>query len=650
MPLSKLAAKSAATLAEGGAFSQALPGFHPREAQKSFSENVAKLIDSGGVLVAESGTGTGKTFAYLVPALLSGRQVVISTGTRHLQDQLFLRDLPMVRKVLGISPDVALLKGRANYLCIYRLKQLGQDAEFKYNKQIANKRAILESWSNRTAHGEIAEVADLDEQDPVWRQVTSNSDNCLGSECPDFKACYVNKARQRAMKAQLVVVNHHLFFSDVSLKEEGFGELLPQYEVVIFDEAHQLPDVATRFFGFAISTFQLNELCRDVVVAEAKEKSGVVLQDVINDLKGGIPPLHLAASAHQRGPSSLLTEDPACMLALNDLLEQLANLETVLSSAASAGDGLMRCHTRTIQIQGQLLDWLEHSARGGDMVCWFETTQSNTRLTASPLSVKQQMRDILVRPDTSAILTSATLAAGEDFSYYLQEMGLDAAETAHYDSPFDYQRHAVLYVPEGMPEPHERGFVDAMVAASLPVLKASKGRAFMLFTSYAMLHRVAQKMRDYPEWNLFIQGQAPRGELIERFRASSDAVLLGTASFWEGVDIQGEDLSCVIIDKLPFAPPNDPVMSARLKKLEEAGGKPFFEVQVPDAIISLKQGAGRLIRDEQDVGVLMICDMRLLSKGYGHRFLDALPPMRRTRQLKNVQAFFTNMNSRKPPQ
>ncbi len=636
----QLAAQSAAALGAGGAFSRALPGFNPREGQRSFSEYVARLIDSSGVLVAESGTGTGKTFAYLVPALLSGRQVVISTGTRHLQDQLFFRDLPVVRKALEVTADIALLKGRSNYLCIYRLNQLGQDATLKYQKQTANKRTILENWAAMTSLGEIAEVSEFDEQDLIWRQVTSTSDNCLGGECPDFKACYVNKARQRAIKAQIVVVNHHLFFSDVTLKEEGFGELLPNYDVVIFDEAHQLPDVATRFFGFAISTFQLNELCRDVLVSEAKEKSGVPLQDSANALQACVPPLHLAASKHGRGQSSLLTEDPACLTAINALLDALADLETDLSNAASAGDGLQRCHQRTFQIQGQLLDWLEHSARATDLVCWFETTQSNTRLTASPLSVASQMRNILQRPEKTAILTSATLAAGEDFSYYLQQLGMDEIDTAHYDSPFDYPHNALLYLPDTLPEPHDRRFVDAMVEACIPVLKASRGRAFMLFTSYAMLHRVAQKMRESTQWTLFVQGQAPRGELIDQFRKSSEAVLLGTTSFWEGVDIQGEDLSCVIIDKLPFAPPNDPVMSARLKKVEEAGGKPFFDVQIPDAVIRLKQGAGRLIRDEQDRGVLMICDSRLQSKGYGKKFVEALPPMRRTRSLQDVQRFF----------
>ena len=637
---SQLPEKSAAALGAGGAFTQALPGFNPRQGQQAFAEYVARLIESGGVLVAESGTGTGKTFAYLVPALLSGRQVVISTGTRHLQDQLFFRDLPVVRKALEVTADIALLKGRANYLCIYRLKQLGQDATLKYQKQTAKKRQILDSWAAMTSLGEIAEVSELDEQDPVWRQVTSTSDNCLGGECPDFKACYVNKARQRAIKAQIVVVNHHLFFSDVTLKEEGFGELLPNYDVVIFDEAHQLPDVATRFFGFAISTFQLNELCRDVMVCEAKEKSGVPLQDSANALQACVPPLHLAASKHGRGTGNVLTEDAASMSAINTLLDALADLETDLSNAAGAGDGLQRCHQRTFQIQAQLLDWLEHSARAAEMVCWFETTQSNTRLTASPLSVATQMCSILQRPEKTSILTSATLAAGEDFSYYLRQLGLDEIDTAHYDSPFDYRNHALLYLPDNLPEPHDRRFVDAMVEASLPVLKASKGRAFMLFTSYAMLHRVAQKMRDTTQWTLFVQGQAPRGELIDQFRKTPDAVLLGTTSFWEGVDIQGEDLSCVIIDKLPFAPPNDPVMSARLKKVEQAGGKPFFDVQIPDAVIRLKQGAGRLIRDEQDRGVLMICDARLQSKGYGKKFVEALPPMRRTQSLQDVQRFF----------
>ena len=417
--------------------------------------------------------------------------------------------------------------------------------------------------------------------------------------------------------------------------------------VVLFDEPDPghlitglLPDVATRFFGFTLSTFQLDELGRDILVAEAKEKSSVPLQDSVTRLRERVAPLHLAASRHGRGESELLTGDAASMAAINDLLDALADLETDLSHAASAGDALERCHQRVLQVQGQLLDWLEHSARGGELVCWFDTTQLNTRLAASPLSVSKQMHGILQRPEKTSILTSATLAAGENFSYYLQNLGLQEVDTAHYDSPFDYANHALLYLPEGLPEPQDRRFADAMLEASMPVLDASRGRAFMLFTSYAMLRRVAEKMRQLGRWALFVQGQAPRGELIEQFRQSDRAVLLGTASFWEGVDIRGEDLSCVIIDKLPFVPPNDPVMKARLKNNEQAGGKPFFDIQVPDAIISLKQGAGRLIRDETDQGVLMLCDTRLRTKGYGKAFLEALPPMRRTDSLREVQQFF----------
>ncbi len=644
MSQSSLAEKCMDALGDDGVFSRALPNFNPRSSQQSFTGDVARIVDSGGVLVAESGTGTGKTFAYLVPTILSGRQVVISTGTRHLQDQLFFRDLPIVRDILGVSPDIALLKGRANYLCLFRLKQLAQDPNLKYQKGAAEKRILLENWAAMTSDGEIAEVSELDEQDAIWRQVTSTSENCLGNDCPDFKTCYVNKARQRAIKAQLVVVNHHLFFADVTLKEEGFGELLPNYEVVVFDEAHQLPDIATRFYGFSVSTYQLRELCRDVVVTEAKEKSGVPLADVVNTLQACVEPLHLAVTKHTRGSADILVEDPACLSAMNSLLDALAEMETLLSSAATAGDGLQRCHERAMQLQGFLLDWMAHAARAGEYVCWFETTKSNTRLTASPLRVSQHLREILTQSGKTSILTSATLAAGRDFTYYLQHLGLDEVDTASYDSPFDYANHALLYLPEQLPEPSARGFVDAMVEASLPVLKASEGRAFMLFTSYAMLHRAAQKMRDYAGWNLFVQGQAPRGELIDQFRQADHAVLLGTASFWEGVDIQGEDLSCVIIDKLPFAPPNDPVMSARLRKLEQEGGKPFFEIQVPDAIISLKQGAGRLIRDEYDKGVLMLCDARIRTKGYGRKFLDALPPIPRTNQIEEVKRFFSRVS------
>ncbi|MFT5259491.1 MAG: ATP-dependent DNA helicase DinG [Saprospiraceae bacterium] len=635
--------QSVEALGQDGAFVESVDQFRPRDVQQRMAQSVEKIIETGGILVAESGTGTGKTFAYLVPALLSGKRVVVSTGTRHLQDQLYFRDLPSVQKVLGVSVDVALLKGRSNYLCKFRLGQLGQDPALRYRKDLQVKKEILTNWDRQTRRGEISEVTEIDEQDIVWRTVTSTTDNCIGSECPDFKECYVNKARQRALKSQMVVVNHHLFFSDASLKEEGFGELLPPYDVVIFDEAHQLPDIASRFFGFTLSSLQLKDLGRDIKVAEAKEKSGHPLDDLIDELNTCLSQFDLAMSGFARGESREAMQDPKKLVALNSLLDNLAELELSLSQAAVAGEGLERCHSRCMQLQGYLLQWMESTQRVGELVCWYETSRSNTRLTGTPLNIGKQMQTILQRPSTSAILTSATLAAGSDFSHYLNALGCDEVDTLQLDSPFDYANNALLYLPSGLPEPNDRAFPDKMMLAMEPVLKASGGRAFLLFTSYAMLHQIANRMEAEGKWTLLVQGRAPRSELIDRFKTEPNTVLLGTASFWEGVDVKGKALSCVIIDKLPFVPPNDPVMRAKMQKLQDQGGNPFGELQIPEAIITLKQGAGRLIRDIDDKGVLMLCDTRLKSKGYGRQFLNSLPPMKQTDSLLQVTKFLSSV-------
>jgi len=631
---------SDAALGPGGVFENSIKGFRARDIQLRLANKVEQTLDSGGVLVAESGTGTGKTFAYLVPALLSGKRVIVSTGTRHLQDQLFFRDLPQVRDVLGISPEVALLKGRANYLCLWRLSEFGRGPRGRHGKAMMEKRAMLGDWAAQSQYGEISEVSAIDENDPMWRDVTSTSDNCLGGDCPDFKNCFVNKARQRAMKAKLVVVNHHLFFSDVTLKEAGFGELLPGHDVVIFDEAHQLPNVASRFFGFSVSPWQLIELCRDVVVAEAKDKSGVLLEDAVDETKKAVAEMNLAFAGKSRGDGQEETNTPTTLHAINALLDALAELETVLSAAAPKGEGLARCHERCLQSQGHLLDWMEKSVRQNEMVCWYESSGKNTRLQATPISIAKRMSAMLERSGCAWIFTSATLAAGNDFSLFVDQLGTPDAETVRFDSPFDYANHALMYLPAQLPEPNNPAYPDAFVREVLPVLEASQGRAFLLFTSYGMMHQVKQRLEHQLAWPMMMQGEAPRGELIDRFRELGNAVLLGTASFWEGVDIKGGDLSCVVIDKLPFVPPNDPVVQARIRQLQEQGGNAFFDYQVPVAIISLKQGAGRLIRDETDRGVLMLCDSRLRSKGYGKQFLAALPAMRQTTALTDVTRFF----------
>lgn len=633
----------AEALAEDGVFSQSIDGFKPREVQQKMAQAVTRTIETGGVLVVESGTGTGKTYAYLVPALLSGQRIVVSTDTRHLQDQLYFRDLPMLQKTLEVSLDVALLKGRANYLCQFRLNQLGQDPALRYQKDFQVKREILSNWSRKTRRGEISEVSEIDEQDSVWRAVTSTADNCLGSECPDFKECYVNKARQRALKSQMVVVNHHLFFSDASLKEEGFGELLPPYDVVIFDEAHQLPDVASRFFGFSVSSLQLKDLGRDIKVAEAKERSGMQLDDIVDKLNTAISQLDLSLSSSARGESSEAIEDPKRLSAINVVLDVLEEMGLALSQIAVRGEALERCDTRCTQLQDYLQQWVESAHRPGELICWYETSRSNTRLIGTPMDIANQMQLILQRPETSTILTSATLTSGSDFNYYLTNLGCGEVDTLQLDSPFDYERNALLYLPTNLPEPNDRSFPDKMLESITPVIQASKGRTFLLFTSYAMLYQIVDRMEQQGKWDLLVQGRAPRAELIDQFKQGDQCVLLGTASFWEGVDVKGDALCCVIIDKLPFVPPNDPVMRAKMRRMQEQGKNAFADLQIPEAIITLKQGAGRLIRDIDDKGVLMICDSRLKSKGYGEKFVQSLPPMRRTQDLSEVTQFLSQI-------
>ena len=626
-------------LGSDGPLAERLDGFTPRPAQQEMAARIEQALADYSVFIAESGTGTGKTFAYLVPALLSGKKILISTGTRHLQDQLYHRDLPFIRDALTVPVTTALLKGRANYLCRHHLDRTETEARFTGKREQSNLARIRE-WAGRTKSGDIAEVSGIPEDSDLWSQVTSTADNCLGGDCSFYEECFVNRARREALAADVVVVNHHLFFADLALREEGFGQLLPGVEAVIFDEAHQLAEVASNFFGLSLSSHQLSSLCRDAVAEDIKEHSGIrELLSAAHALEKAAADFRLAFGVEPRRDSwGKLENAKAVHAALAGLKSRLTDLSTVLDAAAAKGQGLANCARRASDLLDRLLTIGENAP--ADYVAWFETTARSFTLYLTPLDIAASFRQYASAGKKAWIFTSATLAINKSFAYFQAQLGLEEAETGLWDSPFDYASQTMLYIPPGLPVPSAPDYTDRVIDAALPVLRASRGRAFLLFTSHRALKLAAVTLRDVLDYPLLVQGDAPRSELLRRFRSAGNAVLLGTGSFWEGVDVRGEALSCVIIDKLPFASPDDPVLQARAGAMEQAGRSPFMEYQLPEAVIALKQGVGRLIRDENDRGVLMLCDPRLLSKGYGRIFLASLPPMPVTKRLEEVEQFF----------
>jgi ATP-dependent DNA helicase DinG len=631
-----------------GPLARELPAYRFREQQLAMAEAIARAIAERGQLLAEAGTGTGKTFAYLVPALLSGGKVIISTGTKTLQDQLYQRDLPLVRDALKLPLTVALLKGRANYVCQHHLERASTEGTFA-SRTDARYLKRIEAFARSTTTGDKAELADVPDTAGIWSQVTSTRDNCLGTECPRYDECFVMNARKQALAADVVVVNHHLFFADVMLRDEGLSELLPTCNTVVLDEAHQLPDTATLFFGEELTAGQLAELARDSEIEGLKAaRDYAALPAAAQGLAHALRQLRLSTGdAPCKLPRAEVLRNRRFVDALGALGTSLDALAGELERQAERSDELAQCAARAVEANARLARWCEESGTTGgtQWIRWLEVTTGGWQLHASPLSIAEIFSRHVADSARSWILTSATLAVGGDFSLYQRELGLSEAATRCWDSPFDYQEQAMLYLPPGLPEPNSLEHTDAVVAAALPVLKASAGRAFLLFTTLRALARAREAIAvafaseglDYP---LLAQGEGSRSELLARFRRLGNAVLLGSQSFWEGVDVQGEALSVVVIDKLPFAPPDDPLLAARLEHIAQQGGSPFLEYQLPQAAISLKQGAGRLIRSESDRGVLMICDPRLVDKPYGRRIWQALPPMRRTRELAEVVAFF----------
>jgi len=621
-----------------GLLAERLTGYRHRPKQQAMAEAVAAALAAGVTLICEAGTGTGKTFAYLVPALLSGRKVLVSTGTRNLQDQLFQRDLPLVREVLKAPVRIAMLKGRGNYLCRYRLNAALQDHRRRF-VELRRQLLVVRDWATVTPSGDVAEL-DLPEDAPVWPAVTSNSDNCLGQGCPEWGRCHLVEARRRAQGADLVVVNHHLLCADLSLRDEGFGEVLPGADCFIVDEAHQLPEVASSFFGVAVSGRQLLDLTRDLELAYRREAGDVPeLLDRAAELRRGVRELRLClGEASRRGPWRELTGNPDSLQALDTARARLRDLRAALDALRGRGKGLDSCLARGVELD-QRLTLLAEGGEAED-IRWYETQGQGFRLHQTPLQVADIFQSHRERQPAAWVFTSATLAVGERFDHFARQLGIEEVRTERWESPFDYGRQALWFVPRGMPDPGTDAYGDAVVELAAPLLEYSRGRAFLLFTSHRALRAAADGLESRVAYPLLVQGSAPRAELLERFRRLGNAVLLGTASFWEGVDVRGEALSCVIIDKLPFASPGDPVLAARIDALRRRGGNPFWDFQLPQAVIALKQGAGRLIRDDRDRGVLVVCDPRLLSRSYGRAFLDSLPPMLRSRDLEDVQRFF----------
>jgi ATP-dependent DNA helicase DinG len=602
------------------------------------AQAIHDAIERTEVLVAEAGTGTGKTFAYLVPALLAGGKVIVSTGTKTLQDQLFDRDLPAVRKALAAGASTALLKGRANYVCLYRLRRSAEGGV--HSREDASHLRRIQRFATASTTGDRADLADVPEDAPVWMHATSTRDNCLGQTCPDYGDCFVMRARRNALAADVVVINHHLFFADVALRDEGISELLPACNTVIFDEAHQLPETARLFFGETVSTTQLMELARDAR-AELRAAGGASpeLEALANRTEKAARDLRLSLGegATRFGWNQALAL-PGFADNLGLLQKALNQIREPLEAQAERSEGLAACARRAASVLATLARMRE--TEPDDAVRWVEVLTHAARLHVTPLSSAELFSRQMMDHPRAWIFTSATLAMGEQFGHFTRELGLGEAATRRWASPFDFPRQALLYLPKGLPgDPNHPAFTDAVIDAALPAIEASGGRAFLLFTTLRALRRAHERLKGTLKYPLLVQGTGSRSELLARFRELGNAVLLGSQSFWEGVDVRGEALSLVVIDKLPFAPPDDPVLAARIEAIRAREGNPFSELQLPQAVLQLKQGAGRLIRDETDRGVLMLCDPRLLSKSYGRQILKSLPPMKPTRSLSEVAAF-----------
>lgn len=631
-------------LANDGPLADLVDHYSPRAMQLEMAELVADAINEKESLICEAGTGTGKTFAYLIPAVLSGQKIIVSTGTKHLQDQIFQKDLPAVQRATGMPISVAVLKGRSNYLCIHKYQAIESDP------LLDNEMSELESlrrWASSTSSGDLSEV--LTEKSVLQEHITSTTDNCLGQDCKFYDDCFVLKARRRAQETDIVIVNHYLLLSDMALKETGFGELLPKVDCIIFDEAHQLPELASQYFSASVSSRQLQELIRDTGSAYTQEAA---------DIPGFIDQLHglgqlitrirsVFEQRDQRLEWDKLSGNNKCMDAVTSFESGLQNITDVLETQSERGKLLDNCHKRFAVILDQLQSFLHNEER--KMVTWVEIRGRGILFHQTPLNIAEEFQSRISVYDCSCIYTSATLTVNNKFDHFIDQLGLNDIPSKYWPSPYNYRQQALLYLPDNMPHPMADNYTNIVIEKTLPVLEASRGRAFVLFTSHRALRIAAEIIHDRLPYRILVQGEKSRLELLEEFRSDEHSVLLGTNSFWEGVDVKGPALSCVIIDKLPFSTPDDPVLKARGAKMEEMGRNPFMEYQLPLAVIQLKQGIGRLIRDNGDRGVLMICDPRIREKSYGQIFLKSLPEMNVTSTLDDVNNFFAADRIRSDP-
>ncbi|EFV41565.1 hypothetical protein HMPREF0864_01005 [Enterobacteriaceae bacterium 9_2_54FAA] len=624
--------------APDGILTKAIRGFKPREAQQHMAEAVTKAIQFKEELVVEAGTGTGKTYAYLVPALRSGAKVIISTGSKALQDQLYARDLPTVRDALKFAGKLALLKGRSNYLCLERLEQQSMVGGELASEALSDL-MHLRGWAIQTEDGDVSNCHGVSEDSIIWPLVTSTNDNCLGSDCPQYKDCFVVKARRRAMDADIIVVNHHLFLADLVVKETGFGELIPDADVMIFDEAHQLPDIASQYFGQQLTSRQLMDLAKDITIAYRTEvRDTAQLQKCADRLSQSAQDFRLAlGDPGYRGnlrEALALPEVQRALVLLDDALELCYDVVKMSLGRSALLDAAFE---RATTYRNRLKRLRDVSIPGYSY--WYECNSRHFVMALTPLTVAEKFNEVMKDKPGSWIFTSATLAVNDDVSHFTARLGLNKAKSLLLPSPFDYANQAMLCVPRFLPTPNQRGAARQLARMLRPVIEANEGRCFFLCTSHAMMRDLAEEFRATMTLPVLLQGETSKPRLLAEFVAAGNALLVATSSFWEGVDVRGDTLSCVIIDKLPFTSPDDPLLKARIEDCRVRGGDPFAEVQLPDAVITLKQGVGRLIRDTSDRGVVIICDNRLVMRPYGEVFLNSMPPAPRTRDLNKVIEF-----------
>ncbi|CAM2837665.1 putative ATP-dependent helicase [Glaesserella parasuis] len=634
----KLSEKITDAFSPEGTLSQNIHGFRPRDAQLEMAQAVGRAVKFAKSAVIEAGTGTGKTFAYLVPALLSGKKTIISTGSKNLQDQLFNRDLPTIQKALKYKGKVALLKGRANYLCLERLDQVIAMGVVG-DKSVLADLAKVRKWHTGTKIGDLSECITIAEDSPILPQLVSTAESCLGSDCPNYKECYVVQARRRALEADVVVVNHHLFCADMAVKETGFGELIPDAELIIFDEAHQLPDIASQYFGQSLTSRQLFDICKDsniVYRTELKDlaqlgKASDHLQKVVQDFR------LLLGDGNKRGNLREILQDPKVIEGFAKLNENIDFLSEVVKKSLGRSETLDKIFERLAEVKAQLKRLGNTSVVG--YCYWYEINGRSFGLHITPLTVADKFGEQMRANQVGWIFTSATLEVGGKFDHFCQRLGIENAEQMVLQSPFDYAHQSLLCVPRYLPDTNKSHTLTELGQLLKPVIEANNGRCFLLCTSYFMMRGLADFLREQSSLSVLLQGETSKSRLLEKFVAEPNSVLVATQSFWEGIDVRGDALSLVIIDKLPFTAPDEPLLKARMEDCKLQGGDPFNDIQIPEAVITLKQGVGRLIRDVTDRGAVIICDSRLVMRQYGSTFLKSLPPSKRTRDLAKVLTF-----------